>query len=218
LPQVTLWQFQIGSKTATSTLNAVQEAMARIVLIRFSTRLLLSACATRFEHRQESVPAFPREHTNMAISNAAHELKEEYMEINTRYGKQVVEKASLIDFPDGLPGFEDLHQYKLFHEEGKSTIYYLQSTEDADIRLPLITPEACKVDFRIDLSDEEVSKLQIESENDLVVVITLSDNQDNVETGITANFMAPIIINAQSRIGIQKTLNQVNGGVMIQAQ
>jgi len=154
----------------------------------------------------------------MAISNAAHELKEEYMEINTRYGKQVVEKASLIDFPDGLPGFEDLHQYKLFHEEGKSTIYYLQSTEDPDIRLPVITPETCKVDFRIDLSDEEVSKLQIESENDLVVVITLSDNQDNVATSITANFMAPIIINAQSRIGIQKTLNQVSGGVVIQAQ
>ena len=154
----------------------------------------------------------------MTISNAAHELEEEYMEINTRYGKQIVEKASLLTFPDGLPGFEDLHQYKLFHEEGTSTVYYLQSTEDADIQLPLITPEACKVDFRIDLSDEEVSKLQIESENDLVVVITLSDNQDDVATGITANFMAPIIINAQSRIGIQKTLNQVNGGVMIQAQ
>lgn len=153
----------------------------------------------------------------MAISNAAYETEEEYMEINTRYGKQVVAKSSLLTFPEGLPGFEDLRQYKLFHEEGKSTVYYLQSTEDPDIRLPLVTPQACKVDFRIDLTDEEVSKLQIESEDDIVVMVTLSDNQDDAAAGITANFMAPIIINTQSRIGMQKMLNQVSGGVVIEA-
>jgi len=154
----------------------------------------------------------------MAISNAAHELDEEYMEINTRYGTQVVEKSSLLDFPEGLIGFEHLRQYKLFHEEGKSTVYYLQSTEDPDVRLPLVTPASCKVDFRIELSDEEESRLQIESADDVVVVVTVSDNQDEPEAGITANFMAPIIINSASRIGFQKPLNQVNGGVVIQAQ
>jgi len=154
----------------------------------------------------------------MAISNAAHELDEEYMEINTRYGRQVVERSSLLDFPEGLIGFEHLQQYKLFHEEGKSTVYYLQSTEDPDVRLPLVTPASCKVDFRIELSDEEESRLQIESADDVVVVVTVSDNQDEPEIGITANFMAPIIINVESRIGIQKPLNQVNGGVVIQAQ
>jgi flagellar assembly factor FliW len=63
----------------------------------------------------------------MANSNAAHQIndEEEYMEINTRYGKQLVAKSSLLTFPEGLPGFEGLHQYKLFHEEGKSTVYYL---------------------------------------------------------------------------------------------
>ena len=154
----------------------------------------------------------------MANSNAAHQIdEEEYMEINTRYGKQLVAKSSLLTFPEGLPGFEDLHQYKLFHEEGKSTVYYLQSTEDPDIRLPLVTPESCKIDYCIELTDEETEKLQIESAEDVVVVVTLSDNQDKAGAGITANFMAPIVINAQSRIGLQKTLNRVDGGVVIQA-
>jgi len=154
----------------------------------------------------------------MANSNAAHQIEEEeYMEINTRYGKQVVAKSSLLTFPEGLPGFEDLRQYKLFHEEGKSTVYYLQSTEDPDIRLPLVTPESCKIDYRIELTDEETDMLQIESAEDIVVVVTLSDNQDDAGAGITANFMAPIIINSKSRIGLQKTLNHVDGGVVIQA-
>ncbi len=154
----------------------------------------------------------------MANSNAAYDIEEEYMEINTRYGKQTVAKSSLLSFPEGLPGFEDLRQYKLFHEEGASALYYLQSTEDPDIRLPVITPEACNIDYNIDLSDADIELLQASEQDELVVVVTLSDNQDRPETGITANFMAPIVINTSRRIGIQKTLNTISGGVVIQAR
>ena len=153
----------------------------------------------------------------MAITNAAQQSEEDYMEIDTRYGKQVVAKASLLTFPQGLPGFEDLRQYKLFHEEGTSTVHYLQSIEDPDIRLPVVTPEACMIDYRIELTDEEIESLQVASGDDMLVLVTLSDNQDKAGAGITANFMAPIIINAQSRVGIQKALNRVRGGVVIQA-
>ena len=154
----------------------------------------------------------------MPLTNAAYDTEEEYMEINTRYGKQLVAKSSLLTFPEGLPGFEDLREYKLFHEEGKSTVYYLQSTEDPDIRLPVITPESCNIDYSIDLSDDDIRQLDAKSEDELVVVVTLSDNQDDPAAGITANFMAPIVINTSARIGIQKTLNQVSGGVVIQAR
>lgn len=154
----------------------------------------------------------------MAISNAANLEEEEYIEINTRYGKQVVAKSSLLTFPEGLPGFEDLHEYKLFHEEGASTVYYLQSTEDPDIRLPVVTPASCNINYRIELTDEESAKLQIESADDVVVVVTLSDNHDQPQAGISANLMAPIVINAHSRIGMQKALHQINGGVVIDAR
>ena len=154
----------------------------------------------------------------MATNNAAQHVEEDYVEINTRYGRQLVARSSLLNFPQGLPGFEDLHEYKLFHEEGKSTLYYLQSTEDPEIRLPVITPEACQVDYRIELSDDDIERLEAKSDDELIVVVTVSDNADRPESSITANFMAPIVINANSRIGIQKTLNQVSGGVVIQAR
>jgi flagellar assembly factor FliW len=153
----------------------------------------------------------------MATSTAANLNEEEYMEINTRYGKQVVAKSSLLSFPHGLPGFDELREFTLFHEEGKSTVYYLQSTQDPDIRLPVVTPESCKIDYRIELTDEDVAELQAESDDDIVVVVTVSDNREDGGNDITANFMAPIIINTSSRIGIQKPLNEVSGGVVIQA-
>lgn len=153
----------------------------------------------------------------MTTTHAAQLAEEEYMEIDTRYGRQVVAKSSLLTFPEGLPGFEELRQYKLFHEEGTSTLYYLQSTEDADVRLPLVTPASCQIDYRIALSDEEEAKLQIEPNDDILVMVTVSDNQDDPQAGITANLKAPIIINAHSRVGLQKTLNQLNGAVVIDA-
>ena len=79
----------------------------------------------------------------MAISNAVQHAHNEYVEIETLYGKQVVDKASLLNFPEGLAGFEDLHEFKLFHEEGASMVYYLQSTEDPYIRFPLVPADAC---------------------------------------------------------------------------
>ena len=153
----------------------------------------------------------------MASNTAAQRAEEEYVEINTRYGRQVVARSSLLTFPAGIPGFEDLHQYKLFHEEGTSTVYYLQSTEDPDVRLPVVSPAVCRVDYRVELSDEETRQLQIESGDEIVVVVTVSDNSDKPGAGITANFMAPIVINTNSRIGIQKTLNRVSGGIVIEA-
>jgi flagellar assembly factor FliW len=155
----------------------------------------------------------------MVSSTASQRSEEEYIEINTRYGKQVVARSSLLTFPHGLPGFEDLHEFKLFHEEdGSATVYHLQSTEDPEICLPVVTPAACRVDYNVELTEEEARELQAGPSDELIVVVTLSDNADRPDVGITANFMAPIIINPNRRIGIQKTLSHVSGGVVIQAR
>lgn len=153
----------------------------------------------------------------MGITNAAQWAEEEYMEINTRYGRQIVAKSSLLSFPQGLPGFDELREFKLFHEEGTSTVFYLQSTEDPDVRLPVVTPGSCNINYRIELDDSEEQLLRAGPDDDMIVVLTLSDNQDNPQSGITANLMAPIIINASSRIGMQKSLHQIQGGVVIDA-
>ncbi|MCB1786273.1 MAG: flagellar assembly protein FliW [Chromatiaceae bacterium] len=154
----------------------------------------------------------------MGITNAAQWAEEEYMEINTRYGRQIVAKSSLLSFPQGLPGFDELREFKLFHEEGTSTVFYLQSTEDPDVRLPVVTPGSCNINYRIELDDSEEQLLRAGPDDDMIVVLTLSDNQDNPQSGITANLMAPIIINASSRIGMQKSLHQIQGGVVIDAR
>lgn len=154
----------------------------------------------------------------MAINNAAEVAEEEYVEIDTRYGKQMVARSSLLSFPNGIPGFEDLTEFKLFHEQDTDDVHFLQSTTDADIRFPVVTPAACRIDFRIELDDDEMDLLRVEPDDDVIVLVTLTRPSDAEEGGISANLMGPIVINTQSRIGMQKVLNSVEGAVVIDAR
>lgn len=139
------------------------------------------------------------------------------MEINTHFGTQEIDPSSIIHFPQGLAGFEELHQFKLFHEEGKTSVFYLQSVEDPDVQLPVVNPDACQVNYECVISDEEAATLQLEDPADVAVLITLA-RRGGHDHGIHANFMGPIIINTDKRIGLQKHLNQFSGSVVIRAE
>ena len=139
------------------------------------------------------------------------------MEIKTRFGAQEIDPASVIHFPDGLAGFEQLHEFKLFHEEGKPTVFYLQSLQDPEVQFPVVNPDSYQVSYACVLSDQEAATLQLEDASDIAVLVTLAQAGEH-DRGIHANFMGPIMLNTRKRIGLQKQLNQVSGSVVIRAE
>lgn len=139
------------------------------------------------------------------------------MNVNTRFGAQEIDPSSVISFPHGLAGFEDLHEFKLFHEEGKPSVFYLQSVENPDVQFPVVNPDRYQVSYECVLNDDEAATLQIDDANDVAVLVTLSHSGER-DNGIHANFMGPILLNTEKRIGLQKQLNQVSGSVVIRAQ
>lgn len=139
------------------------------------------------------------------------------MQIKTRFGMQEIDPESVIHFPDGLPGFEDLKQFKLFHEEGANTLFYMQALEDEGVQLPVVDPDHFQVNYEIALNDGEMAKLQLEDPADATVLVTVAKTDDS-EDGLRANFMGPIVINTKARTGLQKSLNQVRGTVLIRAE
>ncbi|MCB1789031.1 MAG: flagellar assembly protein FliW [Gammaproteobacteria bacterium] len=139
------------------------------------------------------------------------------MQINTRFGAQEVDPASIINFPLGLAGFEHLHEFKLFHEEGKPTVFFLQSVQDPDVQFPVVNPDAYQVSYECVLSDDEAATLQLDDPADIAVLVTLAQGGDR-DHGVHANFMGPILLNTGKRVGLQKHLNQVSGSVVIRAE
>lgn len=125
------------------------------------------------------------------------------MKINTKFfGEIELDDNQIISFKRGIPGFEDEKVFALLDIED-SNFKCLQSLKERDVCLLLISPWDYVKDYEIELSDEEIKELELNSHEQVMVynVITIRENK------ITANFLAPIIINIINNNGKQIILS-----------
>ena len=121
-----------------------------------------------------------------------------------------IDPNSTIDFPNGLPGFEDCKRFKLLHSEKSPIIYWLQSIENPGVEFSLADPDLLKVTYELTLTDEEKNTLQVDAGDGLKTAVLLSQDEKNnidAQSNILANFKSPIVINMSKRIALQKTFN-----------
>ena len=78
--------------------------------------------------------------------------------------------------------------------------------DDGSIAFVLINPLLFKPDYTIEVTEAEVSDLELSTEEDAVisVIITMPTNPQNM----TANLKAPLVFNLKNRKGKQIILNQ----------
>ncbi|MFP4155415.1 MAG: flagellar assembly protein FliW [Halothiobacillaceae bacterium] len=141
------------------------------------------------------------------------------MKIDTpMFGAVEIDEEQVIQFPQGLPGFEDHHRFKLFHEEGKPTVFWLQSLDDADLFFSVIQPELLNIGYEFTLTDEDEKALDVSDVSDLFLMVitaknTQASNPNEKVPGnpeLRANLNGPLIINSRSRKGIQKALPKLD--------
>ena len=139
------------------------------------------------------------------------------------FGSAEIAEDKIIEFPMGLPGFEESRRWTLVHEEGREPdVFLLQSVDDAQLGFSITMPALLGVNLEFTLSDEEVAMLKLASPADAVVaVIVRKDDVDAASpasTGLRANFVAPLVINVGERIGMQKVINRLGCEITLRAQ
>ena len=118
-----------------------------------------------------------------------------------------VDPASLIAFPNGLPGFEDCTQFKLFHSENNPAIFWLQSIDDPEVVFSMTGPESLGVFIKMTLSEEELATLQVAENDNLQVAILLAEQEAaDGQRVVQAYYESPIVINVSQQIAMQKSL------------
>lgn len=128
------------------------------------------------------------------------------MNIETKfYGKIEIEDNRVINFKNGIPGFEDLNSFALLDIENSNNVKCLQSLERKEVCLLIISPWDFFKDYEVYLSDDEIKELDIKNESDVLIfnVITVR------EKVITANLVAPIIINTINKNAKQIILSDI---------
>lgn len=135
--------------------------------------------------------------------------------INTRFGELSIDPSQVITFPGGVPGFEHCTRWKLLHEVNErgepvaGVVVHLQALDDGAVSLSLTDPALFGVSCKLALTDDDAAVLKLEDPNDLLVLMTLSAREAGVRPRLESmyvNIAAPILINARSRIGMQKII------------
>ncbi|CUU07253.1 MAG: flagellar assembly protein FliW [Fimbriimonadales bacterium] len=128
------------------------------------------------------------------------------MELHTtRFGTINIEAGDIITFPDGLVGLSQLKRFVLINHQEGSPFRWLQSVEEPGFALLLIDPWFFCADYEVVLSDAEVERLRVSDDSVLVVYTTVTIPPGKPHA-MTANLMAPIVINATERCGRQVIL------------
>lgn len=118
-----------------------------------------------------------------------------------RFGSFDIKDGKVIEFPWGLPGFEDLKKFIILEASDTKPIYWLQSTENKYIALPVIVSFELLNDYNIYIKENELEGLYVESKNDLLILNVVVIPQDIRD--MTINLAAPVVINVKHGIGKQ---------------
>ncbi len=128
------------------------------------------------------------------------------MKITTRHWGQLdVEEEALVRFPDGLLGFEDLHEFALIDAEEYRPFLWFLSTEDPEICFAVADPfyfTAAPYELSLSSTDEEA--LEVAERDTLAVFVIVTFREK--ERGITGNLKGPIVLNTRTRLARQNVI------------
>ena len=127
---------------------------------------------------------------------------------STRFGDLEIDEKDIIKFPNGLPGFPEEQEFILLPYQENSPFVFLQAVHEAHLAFLLTDPFAFFTDYEFKLEDNLVQDLELSTEN-LPQIFTIVTVPEDVEK-MTANLLAPVIINTQTRQGIQIVLEDVS--------
>jgi len=123
---------------------------------------------------------------------------------STRLGELDLPDDSVISFQAGLPGFPAEKSFVLLPYASDSPFAFLQSTHDPNLTFLLADPFAFFSDYQFDLNDAVAADFGISEKNPPQVwsIVTVPDKVQEM----TANLLAPVIINHRDRQGCQIVL------------
>ncbi len=131
------------------------------------------------------------------------------MNYETRYfGEIEFDEKSTIHFDEGLPGFEDKHNFIIlnnFDTEEPVPFMWMQCVDDPNLAFVITIPFFMRPDYSFDIPTDICEQLDIASA-DQVGVYTICRISGSIES-MTMNLRNPIIVNSKNFKAMQMMIN-----------
>ena len=117
------------------------------------------------------------------------------------FGALNLEKAAILCFPQGLPGFENEHRFAAIQIPGQHPLVYLQSVATPSLCLLTLPVSAVHPSFQLTLRPEDRETIHLgDSTAELVTLVIVTAEPDG---NSTANVAAPLVVNLRNNLAVQ---------------
>ena len=116
------------------------------------------------------------------------------MNINTvRFGEIEIADEKILQFANGLPGFDNCFRFTIISSEETDPFLWLQSLEEPDVALAVINPFRLFPDYSPIVNEDDLEKIGNPADDDILAltVAVIPVKYENM----TTNLVSPILIN-----------------------
>lgn len=124
-----------------------------------------------------------------------------------RFGELDVQEDKIFHFADGLPAFEDEHYFVILPFEDDSPYAFLQSVTTPELAFLITVPFVFFPDYVFELDDTVTEDLTLNVPEDMQIYTLLTIPGGKIKE-MTANLMAPVVINKETREAKQVVLDK----------
>jgi flagellar assembly factor FliW len=130
----------------------------------------------------------------------------------TRFGTIDVAEEEIVRFTDGLPGFRGARSMVLIGAghlagtesvDGQHSLFWLQDVADPDLAFLTTVPWIAYPDYDFEIDPSDVHGA---AQEDLSVLAMVTVRREDDTVRLTTNLLAPIVIDAKTRVGQQLIL------------
>ncbi|MEO7145604.1 MAG: flagellar assembly protein FliW [Bryobacteraceae bacterium] len=119
----------------------------------------------------------------------------------TQFGPIEYREDAVVEFPHGLPAFEDQTRFLAIERPGYGPIVFLQSLLRPELcfltlPVPLVDPA-----YQLSLAREELAALDLQDADTGVLCLAILSVAEN--RAVTANLLAPVVVNRANRRAVQ---------------
>lgn len=115
------------------------------------------------------------------------------------------EQSTSMVFPEGIIGFSEHKEFSIMFNKSKEPFIWMESCQDSNLSFIIIDPQEFKQGYDPILSSADKTALKINDLSECFIYTLVCVPKDSNE--ISANLLAPIIINKNSNIGRQVILH-----------
>jgi len=126
----------------------------------------------------------------------------------SRFGTIEIQDDQIIHMPSGIIGFPDDKRYVLFEHKKGSPFLWLQSLDNPSLAFVLVDPHQFKPDYEIQVSPEDSIDLELNHASNGIQTLVIANISSGNSMKVTANLLAPLIINVRKKLAKQVILYQ----------